>query len=89
MVVTVFLNRIECLEEGVYLIDGRVPVSEAGITLGVQLPSLEAHTIGGMIISHLRHIPAVGESVVEWGYQFTVTEVTNRGALKLRVERVI
>ena len=74
-------------EEGVYLMDGRVPVTEASVVLEVKLPSAEAHTVGGMVISHLRHIPVPGEFVIATGYRFIVEEVSERGIKKLRVER--
>jgi len=78
---------IEKLEENVYLMDGRVPITEANDVLEVMLPSVEAHTIGGMVISHLRHIPTEGEYVIQAGYRFTVEQTTERGIAKLRVER--
>lgn len=78
---------IEKLEENVYLMDGRVPITEVNDVLEVMLPSVEAHTIGGMVISHLRHIPTEGEYVIQAGYRFTVEQTTERGIAKLRVER--
>jgi CBS domain containing-hemolysin-like protein len=79
--------RIEELEQGGFLMDGRVPITEASATLDVLLPSADAHTVGGMVISHLRHIPVQGESVIQGGYRFTVEEVSERGIKKLRVDR--
>ncbi len=79
--------HIETLENGKYLMDGRVPITEAGAMLEVSLPSVEAHTVGGMVISHLRHIPVKDESVIQAGYRFIVEEVSERGIQKLRVER--
>lgn len=78
--------NIEALESGGYLMDGRVPITEASAALEVSLPSSEAHTVGGMVISHLRHIPVQGESVIQAGYSFTVEEVSDRGIQKLRVD---
>jgi len=79
--------NIQEKEENVFLMDSRVPITEASDLLGVILPSVEAHTIGGMVISHLRHIPTAGEFVITAGYRFTVEETTDRGIQKLRVER--
>jgi len=78
---------IETLENGDYLMDGRVPLNEASDKLEVQLTSVDSHTVGGMVISHLRHIPVQGEFVIQAGYRFVVEEVNDRGILKLRVER--
>ena len=77
---------IEKLEDKTYLMDGRVPIADVNAALDVSLSSTEAHTVGGMIISHLRHLPVAGESVVQAGYRFIVVEVSERGIRKLRVE---
>jgi putative hemolysin len=79
---------IERLEEGGYLMDGRVPITEVNEMLDVVLPSAEAHTVGGMVISHLRHIPSEGEYVIQAGHRFTVEQTTERGVVKLRVEKI-
>ena len=78
---------IEKLEGDAYLMDGRVPITEASTVLGVELPPVDAHTIGGMVIKHLRHIPAEGEYVLQAGYCFTVEQTTGWGIGKLRIEK--
>jgi CBS domain containing-hemolysin-like protein len=40
------------------------------------------------MMARLRHIPTEGESIEEAGFTFTVTEATERAAVKLRVEPV-
>jgi CBS domain containing-hemolysin-like protein len=47
---------------------------------------VESHTIGGLMMARMRHIPGVGESIVESGFRFTVAEATDRAVVKLRVE---
>jgi CBS domain containing-hemolysin-like protein len=78
----------EQLEMGVYLMDSRLPISEANEALGVVLPAKESHTIGGLVMARLRHIPEVGESILESGYRFTVEQANERTIVKLRVEPV-
>lgn len=78
----------EMLDEEVYLMDSRLPISEANEALGVEIPAKEAHTIGGLVMARLRHIPAEGESIVEGGFRFTVEEATERTIVRLRVEPV-
>ena len=80
--------KMEKLEDGSYRMDGRVPVSEASAVLQAALPSLQAHTVGGMVIAHLRHIPQKGESILQGGYRFTVEEVNERSVNRLHVQRV-
>ena len=76
----------EMLDEETYLMDARLPISEVNELLGTSLPAVESHTIGGLMMARLRHIPGEGESIVESGFKFTVTEATNRVVVKLQVE---
>ena len=76
----------EMLDEETYLMDARLPISEAHEVLGTSLPAVESHTLGGLVMARLRHIPDEGEFIVEAGFRFTVAEATNRAVIKLRVE---
>lgn len=76
----------EMLDEETFLMDARLPISEANEVLGVSLPAGESHTIGGMVMARLRHIPKQGESISESGFRFSVEEATDRSVVKLRVE---
>ncbi len=76
----------EMLDEETYLMDARLAISEVNELLGTSLPAVESHTIGGLMMARLRHIPAEGESIVEAGFRFTATEATDRAVVKLRVE---
>ena len=78
----------EMLDEETYLMDARLPISEVNEVLGASLPAVESHTIGGLMMARLRHIPAEGESIEEAGFRFTVTEATDRAVVKLRVDPV-
>ena len=79
---------IERVGEGKYLIDSRSSVSEVNDVLEINLNSRVSHTIGGLVMAQLGHIPERGESVVEMGYRFTVEEVTERAIVKLRAEGI-
>ncbi len=76
----------EMLDEETYLMDARLPISEANEVLGTSLPAVESHTLGGLVMARLRHIPDEGEFIVEAGFRFTVAEATDRAVIKLRVE---
>lgn len=76
----------EMLDEEIYLMDARLPISELEDVLETSFASKEAHTLGGLVLSQLRHIPQVNESVVMKGYRFTVTRANERAVLQLRVE---
>jgi CBS domain containing-hemolysin-like protein len=79
-------RTFEVLDEETYIIDARLPISEANDVLFASLPAAESHTIGGLVMARLRHIPKQGESIVESGFRFTVEEATDRAIVKLRVE---
>lgn len=79
-------RTVEQLDGGAFLMDSRLSISEASELLGAPLPAKEFHTLAGMIIGRLRHIPKVGESISEGGMTFTVTEATERTIVQVRVE---
>ncbi len=81
-------RKFEKLDEKVYLMDSRFPISEANEVLGTDLSATESHTIGGLVMARLRHIPRKGEFIQEAGYRFTVEQATERSVVKLRVERM-
>ena len=80
--------HIEHESENSHVMSGRMPISEVNDILYVQFPVEEAHTIGGLIISRLRHIPTVGDAVTEQDYRLTVLEADERSVLKVRAERI-
>ena len=82
-----YRRGFERLDEEAYLMDSRLPISEVNEVLDLNLSAKEFHTVGGLIMARLRHIPKEGESILESGYRFTVIRATERGAVKLRVER--
>lgn len=81
-------RNFEMLDDEVFLMDSRLPISEANEALAVNLPATDYHTIGGLMMARLRHIPEQGESIIEAGYRFTVEEATDRSITKIRVELV-
>ncbi len=76
----------EKLAEELYEMDARLSISEANEILHAGLPTTEFHTVGGLVLARLRHIPREGEFIVEDGYRFTVIEASERTVEKLRVE---
>jgi len=74
--------------ENVHMMSGRMPISEVNDILYAEFPVTEAHTMGGLIVSRLRHIPVEGDSVDEKGYRLTVLEADARSVVKVKVERL-
>ncbi|MBN8438028.1 MAG: HlyC/CorC family transporter [Candidatus Accumulibacter sp.] len=79
---------IESAGDDTHVVSGRAPISELNDSLKLNLPVGEAHTVAGFLINRLRHIPEVGDTVVEQGYRYTVIEADARTVTKVRVERL-
>ncbi|MDE0715813.1 MAG: cobalt transporter, partial [Gammaproteobacteria bacterium] len=79
---------VEKLDDGVYLLDSRMSVSDVNDILEINLNTKSSHTIGGLVMAHLGRIPEQGEDIVEQGYRFVVETTTDRAVQKLRVEPV-
>ena len=62
-------HELEEISPGVYLMDSRVPVSEANEVLG--LSDREVHTVGGLMTASLRRIPVKGDNIEEAGFRIT------------------
>jgi CBS domain containing-hemolysin-like protein len=80
---------IEHESENSHLVSGRMPISEINDILHVDFSVEEALTVGGLIISRLRHIPSEGDSIEEKGQRLTVIESDDRSVVKVRVERLV
>lgn len=79
-------RTFEILENGVYLLDARLPVSEVNDVIGLNLPAGDYRTIGGMIMAFLRHVPRKGEYISDSGYRFTVAEATPKTVTRVHAE---
>ena len=79
---------IEHIDENTHLMSGRMPISEINDILYAKFPVEEAHSIGGLIVTRLRHIPHEGDTIEEQGYKISVIEADNRSVIKVRMERL-
>jgi len=79
-------RELEIIEGGGFVLDARLSLSEANEILGSSLPVGKFHTLGGMLIARIKHIPEVGESIIENGFVFTVEDSNERMVIRIRVE---
>jgi CBS domain containing-hemolysin-like protein len=79
-------HQFEQVDDGIYVMDARVPISEANDVLGAALSDRESHTVGGLVTVRLRRIPVVGDAIEESGWLMTVEDANDRSALRLRLE---
>ena len=78
-------HQLEEIEPDVYVMDARIPISEAAEVLGVHLSDRDAHTVGGLVTAQLRRIPQVGNRIEEAGFLFVVEDANDRTPLLIRV----
>ncbi len=80
-------REFEAVGEDAYLLDSRLSVSEVNDLLEINLNTRAAHTIGGLVMTQLGHIPKEGEYMLEQGYRFSVLDSTDKSIVRLKVER--
>jgi putative hemolysin len=72
-------------EDGSWLLAGSMPADEMAEQLGVPLPAQRKyHTVAGLIIGELQHLPATGERVEALGWRFEVVDLDGR-----RIDKVL
>ena len=79
-------GKIERLGAERYRIDGKVMISDVMNATGILLTDTTMHTIAGLVMEKLRHLPKAGESVVIGDYCFTVEEITEKRIGRVLVE---
>jgi CBS domain containing-hemolysin-like protein len=71
--------------ERTYLVDGLLREDELVEQTGFTLPEGPYETLAGFLLSCFGHIPVVGETVEEHGWEFTVMEVDRHRIEQVRV----
>ncbi len=74
---------------GVYLVDGSLPVREFNKMLNLDLPDDLAVTLAGLVINEIKYIPVKGESFTLFGYSFEIVERIQNRITQLRIQQVI
>lgn len=74
--------------EQAYLVNSRLDIDSLADLLDIDLTEEDGDTVGGLIYSHLGHVPAQGEVLELDGWRFTVISVDGRRINQVRVERV-
>jgi CBS domain containing-hemolysin-like protein len=71
-----------------YLVDGVLREDELAEQTSFRLPEGPYETLAGFLMARLGHIPNVGETVEEAGWEFTVVEVDRHRIEQVRMERL-
>ena len=70
----------------VYLVDAHLPIADLNERLNLQIPSREFHTVGGLLVARLQHIPLQDEYIVESGFRFTAVACDERMVKTIRIQ---
>jgi magnesium and cobalt transporter len=75
--------------EHAYLVNSRLDIDSLADLLDIDLAEEDGDTVGGLIYSHLGHVPEQGEVLELEGWRFTVLSVDGRRINQVRVERIL
>jgi putative hemolysin len=72
-------------EDGSWLLAGYMQADEMADMIGIDLPeNRDYETVAGYVLSHMRHLPATGETVDAQGWRFEVVDLDGR-----RIDKVL
>ncbi len=69
------IEKIITLEEGVYVCDARLNITNLNEELNIDLPTDDCDTVGGFVFSHLGKIPSLYEKIHYKNIQFVVQKL--------------
>jgi putative hemolysin len=76
-------------DDGSWLLDGDLPVEELAGILGLSVPEdRDFHTVAGLVLWQLKHLPEVGESFVADGWRFEVVDTDGRRIDKVLAQKI-
>jgi putative hemolysin len=73
-------------ENGVFLINGLMPLSDVRERLGMDLDDESYDTVGGMVFGRLGRLAQVGDTLDVEDYRFTVTAVDGRRVAQVKAK---
>ena len=72
--------------DGWFEAEGRVPIHELNAALGLEVPEDEGfETVAGLVLARLGRMPRAGDSFVDHGARFEVTEASATAVRRVRV----
>jgi len=75
-------------EDGSWLLAGYLPTDEMAELLNITLPEKRDYeTLAGFVLSHMHHLPEVGEHVDALGWRFEVVDLDGRRIDKILASR--
>lgn len=83
--------QIRLREDGSYLVDGRTPIDEIHLQIGIEGIASDGdfETIAGFLVHELRKTPEEGDCAEAHGYRFEVVDMDGRRIDKILVSRCV
>jgi Mg2+/Co2+ transporter CorB len=78
-------RRLELQPDGSLLVDGRIAVHSLNRRLGWDLPTEDANTLSGLIVSHLEALPQAGDELEIEGFRMRLQQVQDNVIRLVRV----
>ncbi len=76
------------VDERTALVDARMLLEDVNEALGVNLPTDEVDTIGGLVYSRLGHVPTQGEEITVNGVVIRVEELAGHRIARVRIQKI-
>ena len=74
--------------QGIFLVDGSLPVREFNKMLNLELPDDHAVTLAGLVINEVKYIPVKGENFTLFGYKFEIVERVRNRITTIRIHKM-
>ena len=71
--------------DGSFVLDPHLPIVDFNELVGAELPTGEASTLAGFLLSRFQRLPAVGDTLTTGGCRFSVEAVNDRTITSVRV----
>ncbi|MBI4287026.1 MAG: HlyC/CorC family transporter [Chloroflexi bacterium] len=84
----VHTEEFQAIDEHTFEVEGGMTVDVANEELGLKLPQGEYETVAGFVLSHLGHIPRVGEQFKYDSFKLFVTNMRGLKVEKVRITRL-
>lgn len=83
-------EEIDCLSEGVYMVDGSASLDELSDELDIEFPDEDIDTVNGFVLYKHGKLPSEDEEIdVRYkGYRFVPVEISEKMITRIRIEKI-
>lgn len=81
-------KEVEIIDERTFIVPGTTGLDEVNELAGVELMSVDFHTIGGFVFGLFRRLPRVGEQVRYHNLRFLILEMEDKKISKVKITKL-